>query len=76
MNDEETFWLKLWQTVAWAIVVFAIAMASSCQVSNYRIAKMVEDGVDPVAARCAIVIQSSGTNEFCIANQLALREEQ
>lgn len=52
--DDNKFWLRVIQTVAVLIMIFIVSIASYNINSNYILLKIVEDGADPIAARCAV----------------------
>lgn len=54
MDGENIFWLNIWRTVG-AVVTVGILTFSGCDTYRTKtIAKMVEGGANPIAARCAI----------------------
>lgn len=53
MNDNE-FWLKIWGLAAAVVIVFILAISVCTINSDAAIVSMVERGIDPVKARCAI----------------------
>lgn len=53
MNDNE-FWLKIWGLAAAVVIVFTLAIIVCIINSDAAIVSMVERGIDPIKARCAI----------------------
>ena len=54
MSSEGKFWIAVWFVVAFGVVSFTAVIADYWKDHNTKIVKMIEDGVDPVAAMCAL----------------------
>ncbi len=53
VDGDQRFGLAITKTLAWAVVIFA-AIVGGCNMHiDYRIAKAIESGSDPVLARVA-----------------------
>jgi hypothetical protein len=64
--DENVFWLRLWSTVAAAIVTIAAIVGLVSVRHSDIIANMVEKGASPIEARCAI-INGASQDMMCVA---------
>ena len=45
---------KIWKYGITGFVALMVSIMASCQVTNYRIASAIGDGVNPLEAKCAI----------------------
>lgn len=61
--EENTFWLRLWQSGAVALVLIVLTFAGCQARQSTAIERLVKDGADPIKAACAI--QGSGTSPVC-----------
>lgn len=52
--DNNKYWLRVWITVAVVISVFIISIAVENMHGDYILLKIIEDGADPITARCAM----------------------
>lgn len=57
--EENTFWLRVWQTVAAALATVVLTIAGCSSYRTAAIERMVQGGADPIKASCAI----SGTGD-------------
>lgn len=74
MTDNE-FWIKFWKYAVIGLVVLIMTAVGSCQSTRYQIRAVIESGVGPTAARCAI---KSGYDECLLiasAEAEAIRNE-
>lgn len=67
MDQEQTFWLRIWQTIS-ALAATGILTVGGCTVyETSKVAEMVAGGADPIAARCAIGAGGSVTGPLVCA---------
>lgn len=52
-TSENTFWLGVWKLLATVITSLIITIGGCTSYEKYTVAKMVERGENPIAARCA-----------------------
>lgn len=52
--EENTFWLRIWQTAAAALVGLVLTFAGCTSIQNATIERMVKQGTDPLRAACAV----------------------
>jgi hypothetical protein len=52
--EENTFWLRIWQTVAAALVALAMTVAGCSSYRSSTIERMVNGGADPIKSSCAV----------------------
>lgn len=52
--SEGKFWISVWKIVATTFCVVVISGVTSCQMTNEKVARMVEAGADPMEASCAV----------------------
>ena len=66
--EENGFWLRLWSLVAGVLVVIASLITVSCQADHRRLERIINNGILPGAAECAINGSSSTGDRqlFCI----------
>ena len=62
--EENTFWLRLWQSVSVALVLVVLTIAGCNARQATAIERLVKDGADPIKAACAI--QGSGSVPSCV----------
>lgn len=62
--EENTFWLRLWQSLSVALVLVVLTVAGCNARQVTAIEKLVNGGADPVKAACAI--QGSGSSPACV----------
>ena len=61
--EENTFWLRIWQTLC-ALIVAVIAIGAGCTAhNNARIAEAISKGSDPIEANCAFSVMAR--QEIC-----------
>lgn len=54
MDNDQIFWLRIWQTIS-ALTAVGILMMGGCTCyETAKVAEMVAGGADPIAARCAL----------------------
>jgi hypothetical protein len=52
--DEGEYWLRFWKMASITLIFVVTIAATSCQITNYNIRKMVEAGANPYEAKCAV----------------------
>lgn len=52
--EENTYWLRLFQTIAAAICILALTVAGCTARNRTALERMVAGGADPMRAACAI----------------------
>jgi hypothetical protein len=66
--DENQFWLSVLRIAGATLAAVALTIAGCVGHSNYRVAALIESGVDPTAAACAVRgIDSIGEGMLCAA---------
>jgi hypothetical protein len=65
MNENE-FWLKCWALVTSTILGVAVVMAAISIHADNKIVEMVDKGVDPIKARCAIHGSGGYDTAICV----------
>lgn len=63
--DDNKFWLRIWQTVAVAIVLVAAGPSACTAYESKRIADAIEAGADPIDARCGIAGTANAGSTIC-----------
>jgi hypothetical protein len=51
---ENEFWIRLWSIMGGVIVMISLLLGMGGMHSTAVMGKMVESGVDPIAAHCAV----------------------
>ena len=66
--SENTFWLGCWTLVATAIVGITLGSLYYYHEQDLKLMRMVEQGANPIAARCALnaPISDGGYNAICM----------
>lgn len=54
MDGENTFWLRIWQTITAGVVCLASVIGGCTAHSNYLTTQAIEKGADPIAVSCAL----------------------
>jgi len=52
--DENKFWVRIWSMVIAFFACVVITLGVSSMVADYHMRLLIEQGVDPIAANCAI----------------------
>jgi hypothetical protein len=52
--DENTFWLRLWQSCLAVVAVFVLTVGGCDSYATKRIADAIDKGASPMDVRCAI----------------------
>jgi hypothetical protein len=65
VNSEDLLFYRLWQLAAIAFSVLVLTIGGCVSHQNYRVHRMVESGVDPVKAGCAVGTLS-GDRAVCV----------
>lgn len=65
MNGDEKFWVSVWGIVGVVVIVVASLIATYWNSHNTKIVELIEKGVDPTEAMCALQ-NDYGTMPVCI----------
>ena len=68
--DEDTFWLRLWQTIAATVVALVLSAAGCTAYESNLIANAIAGGADPIDARCGIAGTSSSRDQCLLRSQV------
>lgn len=52
--DENTFWIRIWQTIALVTVAFIATVGGCTAYESKRVADAIEHGANPIDAACGI----------------------
>jgi hypothetical protein len=63
--DENTFWLRIWQTVALVAAVGIVTVGGCTAYESKRVADAVAAGKDPIDARCGIAGTTNSGTAIC-----------
>ena len=59
MDSDNKFWLGVCALIAFGVSVLILSITLGNQLTNAKIVEMVKAGANPIAAHCAIAINSS-----------------
>ncbi len=65
MGNENKFWLSLWTIIAMTFSILIVSITGYWIDHNAKIVELVNSGVDPVAAMCALQ-DDYGRNPVCL----------
>ena len=54
MEDERKFWMSIWTLVALFFITLVICITTACIHNTNKISEAINNGVDPIAAKCAM----------------------
>lgn len=68
MDNENKFWLALWTMCGVCILGIGVLMTYSAHLEDTKLTQMVENGVDPLRAKCALSsTEATKASAVCIA---------
>jgi hypothetical protein len=70
MDSEQKFWLSFWKIVGLFIFLIVLSLSICHMHSRHKIAMAIKDGIDPLSARVAFIIEPRAMELF-IAREMA-----
>lgn len=71
MDQEQTFWLRIWQTIAVLCGVVVLTMTGCTSYESKLVADAISAGANPIDARCGI---GGMTNQSTLCAMRASKE--
>lgn len=68
MENENKFWFSLFTMIACTLLLFGVIGTYSSHLEDAKLVEMVDNGADPIRAKCAIMSsESSRSNTMCVS---------